>query len=235
MNKTHKIRYILIGVLITVLFSQLCVPALAALAQKTIDVYTGVNIYVDDVKFNPTDANGNPVEVFLYNGTTYLPVRAVGEVYGKAVQWDGSTQSVYLGQHSSETPAILLQDLDYFAGEDWVVETSDKDNLGNVYTSSIILPADRMKVSNTYKINGQYSRMTGTLYQRNDYQSGISSTTTNLTIYGDGELLFNGTVGIDSRPIYFDLDLTGVQEINVILTCKNMVQVAAIGDCGLYT
>ena len=41
-----------------------------------------------------TNRNNEP---FIYNGTTYLPIRAVGEAVGKQVSWDGRTNTVYLG------------------------------------------------------------------------------------------------------------------------------------------
>lgn len=47
-------------------------PFASALTQKNITVERGVTVYVDDQKLNPGDANGNPVEPMLYNGTTYL-------------------------------------------------------------------------------------------------------------------------------------------------------------------
>ena len=83
MKRRQKAAWFLSGVAATVLAVSLTSPALAALAAKTIQVYTGVDVYVDDMKLEPTDANGNPVEVFVYNGTTYLPVRAVSEAVGK--------------------------------------------------------------------------------------------------------------------------------------------------------
>ena len=46
---------------------------------------------------DPKDANGQTVEPFIYNGTTYLPVRAVGTAIGKDVSWDGVEKVVYLG------------------------------------------------------------------------------------------------------------------------------------------
>ena len=44
-------------------------------------------------------------EPFIYNGTTYLPIRAVGEAVGKEVTWNGGTNTVYLG----EVPASAKQ------------------------------------------------------------------------------------------------------------------------------
>ena len=112
MKRRQKLTYFLAGLLSAVVLAGAVNPALAAMVGKTIQVFTGVNIYIDDVKLNPKDANGNPVEAFIYNGTTYLPVRAVGEAVGKTVQWEGSTSSVYLGKHASSEPAVYLSQMD---------------------------------------------------------------------------------------------------------------------------
>lgn len=42
------------------------------------------------------DSSGKTVEPFAYKGTTYLPVRAVGEALNKKVDWDGKTQTVII-------------------------------------------------------------------------------------------------------------------------------------------
>ena len=110
----QKAKYFLSGILCTLMLLALTEPALGALVGKTIQVYTGVNVYVDDVKIEPQDEHGNPVEVFSYNGTTYLPVRALSKAFGKPIQWEGKTLSVYVGKHSSDKPAVWLENLDYF-------------------------------------------------------------------------------------------------------------------------
>ena len=96
--------------------------AAGKLQKRKITVYSGVDIYVDDARLDARDANGNPVEVFIYNGTTYLPVRAVGEAVGKAVQWEAKTSSVYIGQHKSDKPAVWLDEFDYFSSTNHALE-----------------------------------------------------------------------------------------------------------------
>jgi hypothetical protein len=71
---------------------------------KNIDVlYNNIKLVVDGkpIEFGE-DSAGNKIEPFIYNGTTYLPVRAVGEAIGKKVDWDGSNQTVYLGEKPGE-------------------------------------------------------------------------------------------------------------------------------------
>lgn len=43
-----------------------------------------------------TDVNGKVVEPLIYQGTTYVPIRAVSEWLGKTVTWQGSTSSVFI-------------------------------------------------------------------------------------------------------------------------------------------
>lgn len=59
-------------------------------------VYTGINLYYNDYSFLPVDINGNQVYPFVYNGTTYLPVRAVAGLCNYNVEWNQATNSVYL-------------------------------------------------------------------------------------------------------------------------------------------
>lgn len=59
----------------------------------------GIKIYVDGVEQKPVNAKGQVVEPLIYDGTTYLPVRALTNMLTtKEVNWDGNTKSVYIGK-----------------------------------------------------------------------------------------------------------------------------------------
>ena len=73
-----------------------------SLTNVQINASTGVNLYVDGQLYIPTDANGNVVSPFVYNGTTYLPARAVSNLFGATIAWDGSTNSVQLTANNME-------------------------------------------------------------------------------------------------------------------------------------
>ena len=74
----------------------LCTGAFAAGRQSVTATYGGVSIYLNNVKQTATDVNGKTVEPLSYNGTTYVPIRAVSQWLGKTVTWDGQTHSVYI-------------------------------------------------------------------------------------------------------------------------------------------
>ena len=67
--------------------------------------YRDIRITLNGQEIQPKDAGGNPVEPFIIDGTTWLPVRAVSEALGLDVQWDEETSTVQLTEIPSEEPA----------------------------------------------------------------------------------------------------------------------------------
>lgn len=61
-----------------------------------------LTIKVDGVKRTFQDAQGKTVYPLLYNGSTYLPVRAIGELMGKSVSWNNGTQTIMLTASKSD-------------------------------------------------------------------------------------------------------------------------------------
>lgn len=60
------------------------------------ELHKDLTIIVDGEKQAFEDANGATVYPIMYNGTTYLPVRAIGNLMGKNVGWDEATQTITL-------------------------------------------------------------------------------------------------------------------------------------------
>ncbi len=56
----------------------------------------GITIYINSQPFVAKDIKGNVVAPFSQNGSTYLPVRAIGEAFDKRVSWDGATKTAVL-------------------------------------------------------------------------------------------------------------------------------------------
>lgn len=101
-----RLQGLIAGVLIGIIATS--GTAFAKTGSELIEaIYSNIKIYVDGVKIDPTDAAGNVVEPFIYNGTTYLPVRAIGNAIGKTVSWDGATQSVYLGEKPGDVQYLM--------------------------------------------------------------------------------------------------------------------------------
>lgn len=224
MKKMRTVRTFATGFLAALLLVGIVSSAVAATASKNITIYPGITVYIDEKKLEPKDANGNPVEVFTANGTTYLPVRAICEALGKEVVWDGSTKSVYVGKHTTGTTlAGYLCDTKAFYGSsvDGMLDRGDskwaKDNLGNTHTKCFFSSFD-----NTYLLDGEYSHISGTIYLPYENRAqALNYSEPALTIYGDGEVLYTYSVerGVKGfRPVDFSVSLEGVTEARVVFT-----------------
>ena len=88
--------------------------AAAKVKNISVDIHSDFTIVVDGATQVFKDAAGNRVYPMLYNGSTYLPLRAIGGLMGKSVAWDGKTQTVTLTSPSSGGNQVT--DADSFSG-----------------------------------------------------------------------------------------------------------------------
>ena len=96
-----NIKSVLIGLLIGIIVSGTSVLALTGAVQKTLD-YNNIKIVLNGQEPIPTNANGEYVEPFTIEGTTYLPVRAIASALGLEVDWDESTATVSLSENADD-------------------------------------------------------------------------------------------------------------------------------------
>lgn len=62
----------------------------------TLSIEPSYTIVIDGTARTFYNVNGQKVDPALYNGSIYLPIRAIGEIMGKTVSWDGATQTVFI-------------------------------------------------------------------------------------------------------------------------------------------
>ena len=91
--KNKRFRIPIIGLICCMLLGTI---AFAVNGRKITATYGGITIYLNGQKQVATDVNGKTVEPLIYQGTTYVPIRAVSEWLGKTVTWQGSTSSVLI-------------------------------------------------------------------------------------------------------------------------------------------
>jgi hypothetical protein len=80
---------------------------------EMIKVYRNyIEVMKEDVKVNADN--------FLYNGTTYVPLRAVAEMLGKKVDWDPVTKVAVISDGIKEEPRIQTEEYirSYFPDND---------------------------------------------------------------------------------------------------------------------
>ena len=84
------------GVLTMALIGTSTVPALATDGALTLTAHP-VQVLINGEVFRPKDSQGNDVPVFVSDGVTYAPVRALAEAYGLEVGYDAVRNLVTVG------------------------------------------------------------------------------------------------------------------------------------------
>ncbi|MEE1013306.1 MAG: NPCBM/NEW2 domain-containing protein [Clostridia bacterium] len=201
-----------------------------------------VRIVIDNKELIPTDVNGNRVDPIIIDGTTYLPVRAIADAFGKSVYWDGPNSTVYLGDMNGalKYPTAMLKDVENINGESsWSFKNVDNDvlidNYGNSYSNAIGCARDA-----TFEtlLNGKYSKFKGTLYIPQDY---IVDKSIRITIGADGHQIYSSPqMNKTSRPVEIDIDISNYNDFKIIYSADYSqsynweCQALCIGDAGFY-
>ena len=104
------------GALTMLLVMSLVVGASAYSGKVTKELtYNNISVTLDGKKLDLRDVQGNSVEPFIFDGTNYLPVRAISEALGLTVSWDGATNTVVL-----QSPNGVNQSEAYKALSGWI-------------------------------------------------------------------------------------------------------------------
>lgn len=211
-----KKRKILVAVLCCSL--ALVTAAYATNATKTIQAaYMNIKLVIDGVPVTPKDSNGTTVEPFIYNGTTYLPVRAVGEALGKQVGWDGKTKTVYIGEVPGQVTYLLDVCKPY---ESYLFETPTAFAMaGKTYANGFTLHG----YGNAYfNLDGRYSLLEFDLGHIDGYSmiGSADSDGRGYNIYLDGRLAKTITVDPEAMVKHYQIPL------------NNALQMKIVGDMG---
>lgn len=182
--------------------------------------YDNIKVVVDgrEVQFG-VDSTGKIIEPFIYNGTTYLPIRAVGEALGKQVQWDQNTKTAFLGDGqviTGESQKVLTEVMPPFTKSRVTVTTKNDtrneiDLAGKIYNNGISFEAGRVGSTGyaNFNLEGKYSTLTG-LLGLDDAEQEVK-----VDFIGDGRLLQSYDIIGGQLPINVTLDVTGVRLLEI--------------------
>lgn len=190
----------------------------AAANYKTIDVlFDNIKIVIDGEEIEAKDANGTKVEPFVYNGTTYLPVRAVGNAIGKEVSWDGVEKVVYLGAKPGNTENWLdvCGPYQYTRGEEYTLEENKYFTMsGKKYTNGFTLRTDyNKKAEALFNLDGRYKSLTFTV----GHIDGTSNSNRTLNIYLDGIIAYTAELKYDDVVRKITVPLNNALQMKIAL------------------
>lgn len=220
-------------ILCTTLAALLFAVGVAASSNsRTIDIFfRNIKIMIDGAEYIPTDADGKTVEPFIYNGTTYLPVRAVATAFDKDVEWDGKNAVVYLGKKDKFSPdnrldKIMYTDYRKENGYSWleILNGTITDYSNKIYTNGIIFCLNEGKKTEIdFPLNGQYSTLTGTIVLPKSIQTTLTNsekpgiTETDVVIYDEDIEIFRINGVTASMPYKFEVPVTGVNSLTIAI------------------
>lgn len=73
----------------------------ANLQEIRASLNNGLGLVVNGSAYTPKDGNGKTLAPITYNGTTYLPVRSIGEALNTSVTYDAKNSRVVIGGSAS--------------------------------------------------------------------------------------------------------------------------------------
>ena len=98
-------KKVLVALLSTLLAISVMLNVASAASLVEIRAYLNneIKIMMHGKLFEPKLADGTKIVPITYNGTTYLPLRAISEAVGLDVTWEGSTKTVWLGEKTGQS------------------------------------------------------------------------------------------------------------------------------------
>lgn len=200
--------------------------AASTATKKMIEAnYMGIKLVVDGAEVTPKDGNGKPVDPFISDGTTYLPVRAVGEALGKEVTWDGATKTVYIGKVPGAEENWMTKLPPYRAEYATVYDGSDHTKtfeVAGVTQTLGVVAHDKNgwnKPEVIWNTNGQYSTMNFTIgYMR---YTGDKVRDLTLEVYLDGEYSTSYDFKYDGAPKTISIPLNYAPNVKLLFTSNN--------------
>lgn len=189
--------------------------------KKNIDVLSGgISIYLDGVLQEPKNVKGETVEPIVWNGTTYLPVRALTNMLtDKEVTWDQENMSIWLGEKPEE-PKVALEKLEMYSANSSSSRMVTGSNAEYTKVDKTLTPTSRLQIGNyaTYILDGEYRRLTGKLdvsYDTIGQKRAAGLAFYAVDAYGEETLIKEYFVKAGDDAVTVNVPLTGVYALKI--------------------
>lgn len=216
------------GIIAGFLAGAVCIGAAAwaKTATETIEVsYDNIKVYKDNVLCELKDANGGTIEPFIYNGTTYLPVRGAATLADMQVTWDGATRSVYLWDEMSEDGNLYAMDVcpPYEKANSYKAYTASEGTsftmANQKYTNGFTLGYSMYDTSGYayFNLNGKYSSMELVL----GHIDGTYNSDKNIQFFLDDKLVYEYEVSSSNLPKTISIPLNYGLQLRIVTTNRD--------------
>lgn len=104
--KSRRIKLMAVLIFGLVIGTTVGVFGNSVIKNITAQINPNLKMELNNKSFKPKDANGKEMKPITYQGSTYLPVRALGEALGVDIAFDSASQTIGIGGGS--TPAVIV-------------------------------------------------------------------------------------------------------------------------------
>ncbi|MEK4732323.1 NPCBM/NEW2 domain-containing protein [Paenibacillus sp. FSL L8-0641] len=233
-----KVKGLVLGLTIGTMITG--VSAYATSTAKIEVIYDNLKYMVDGNQKVPSSGQG-----FIYQGTTYVPLRFAGEATGKEVTWDGKNKTIWIGKKDSEFK--YLSDVAYArmdGGSKAFLDFNQNYNRDKItiadkqYQKGIntaLSPYGTKQISVDYNLNGKFKKFTGELGVDDKTKNAPENVT--ITFIGDDKELSRFSVKGGDNPLPVTVDLTGVLKFRIVFEIdpkSSDFVYGAIGDAKVF-
>ena len=200
-----------------------CTSVMAKQSTENIQVsYSNIKMVVNGVPVEPKDANGSKIEPFIYNGTTYLPVRAVGDAFGQQVTWDGNTKTVYIGDAPNSNMYLTDVCPPYESSDECTTYLSSNGDSfkmsGESYSNGFTFYADNATAY--FNLNGKYKTLS--FYLGKEDTTGYSyDSNGKITFIVDGKTIGEFDVNAHEIPKKISIPLNNGLQLKIVATSED--------------
>lgn len=194
--------------------------AAAETVAKSVQAFFGVKI-VAGGKTLVTDK-----EPFIYNGTTYVPLRVVSEALGKKVSWDSTNYQVII----SDEPTNSIVHLGSLPPTDWKWydgKANDEVKLGGETLSPALSIVTSKSSEVTWALNGQYTTLEGIVGATATNRYSESEATFVFMVDGHPKATVKLLKGTAPQP--FKVDVSHGLELTISITTPGYPSHAIVG------
>lgn len=216
--KKDLFKGIALGCALTICIGSAIAVNAEAIRKEIYAVYDNIRIIVRGKEVTPKDGNGNIVEPFVYEGTTYLPVRAISNALGEDVDWDGDTNTVYIGGKvaKEDVPMDTLKPLEGKCEftTDALYNNAYEHRGEKLITQNVMKRFPKYGYSRaTFVLNGEYKELNGFLIVPDMYPN--YETTITFTNVDTGEIIEKFTTKHGEKPLKVTVDVLGIDRLKI--------------------
>ncbi len=197
----------------------LCMTVVTAMADgdrsisATLKGTIQMKLYGKD--YTPKETDGSYVLPISYNGRTYLPIRSLAEALNVPVEWDASTQTIWLGGKIENIPVDSISQYENYYG---TVITKDAAMLsapGKAYQWGVVndKPLELAYYGAFLKPEAKYKKFTASVFLDEAVKKDLVFEIRKDTY--DGEVIKSYTLK-PGKTVDIEADIAGVQKICLI-------------------